>query len=87
MEQQNNFYPSHYFYHMVLIVITYNLVRSKGRKNRKNQIQSCCQFCNIFVGDKCKKLQYLELVGAWSLLELAKDGNICKSFQLTEKEF
>ena len=81
MEQQNNFYPSHYFYHMVLIVITYNLVRSKGRKNRKNQIQSCCQFCNIFVGDKCKKLQYLRE------LELAKDGNICKSFQLTEKEF
>ena len=81
MEQQNNFYPSHYFYHMVLIVITYNIVRSKGRKNRKNQIQSCCQFCNIFVGDKCKKLQYLRE------LELAKDGNICKSFQLTEKEF
>ena len=81
MEQQDNFYPSHYFYHMVLIVITYNLVRSKGRKNRKNQIQSCCQFCNIFVGDKCKKLQYLRE------LELAKDGNICKSFQLTEKEF
>ena len=81
MEQQDNFYPSHYFYHMVLIVITYNLVRSKGRKNRKNQIQSCCQFCNIFVGDKCKKLQYLRE------LELTKDGNICKSFQLTEKEF
>ena len=63
---------------MVLIGITYNLV---SRENRKNQIRFCCQFCNIFAGDKCKKLQYLRE------LELLKDGNVCKSFQLTKNEF
>ena len=63
---------------MVLIVITYNLV---SRKNRKNQRRFCCQFCNIFAGEKCKNLQYL------GELELLKDGNVCKSFQLKKKEF